>query len=400
MASSSTITRLLAALALVPALLLATAAPAGAADSFGFAYLSRADDPYYREQRAYTGLTLRQPQPPVEGARLALSESRILGRALGLRLELIEITLGEGEEAVAQIRHAAAQGAVAFLLDLPLEEVRVAAEALAREAVVLFNPRHPDDELRDPLCSAVLFHSLPSRAMLADALAQYLRKKGWSRLLLLAGGGAADRAMAAAYRGAARKFGLEILAERDFVLSNDPRQRDHTNVPLMTGGPDYDVVLLADALGEFGRYVPYAVALPRPVAGSEGLTPTAWHWSWERHGAPQLNQRFEKRAGRHMAAEDWAAWAAVRATVETMVRTGKTDAAAIRAYLVSDDLTLDTYKGAPGGFRTWDRQLRQPILLATHNAVIERAPLDGFLHEVNVLDTLGADRRESGCADQ
>ena len=41
--------------------------------------------------------------------------------------------------------------------------------------------------------------------------------------------------------------------------------------------------------------------------------------------------------------------------------------------------------------------MRQPILIATHNAVIERAPLQGFLHQTNNLDTLGFDRRDSRC---
>ncbi len=51
--------------------------------------------------------------------------------------------------------------------------------------------------------------------------------------------------------------------------------------------------------------------------------------------------------------------------------------------------------GAPANFRPWDNQLRQSILLHTRNAVIAKAPIDGFLHEKNNLDTLGIDARES-----
>ncbi len=53
--------------------------------------------------------------------------------------------------------------------------------------------------------------------------------------------------------------------------------------------------------------------------------------------------------------------------------------------------------GAPANFRPWDNQLRQSILLHTRNAVIAKAPIDGFLHEKNNLDTLGIDGRESTC---
>ncbi len=64
---------------------------------------------------------------------------------------------------------------------------------------------------------------------------------------------------------------------------------------------------------------------------------------------------------------------------------------------MSEDFTLDIYQGAPGSFRPWSRQLRQPILLRTQNAVIERALLAAFLHTTNQLDTMGLDRPDSEC---
>ena len=58
---------------------------------------------------------------------------------------------------------------------------------------------------------------------------------------------------------------------------------------------------------------------------------------------------------------------------------------------------MDGAKGVQLSFRTWDGQMRMPIVLATHNAVIAEAPLDGFLHETNTLDTLGTDEPEQQC---
>ncbi len=216
-------------------------------------------------------------------------------------------------------------------------------------------------------------------------------------MLLLEGEAEADKALNAAFQEAARKFRIEIVDVRPFVLSNDPRVRDQTNIPLLTGGVDHDVIFLADTLGEFGRYVPYRTYDARPIVGTEGLTAATWHWTWERHGAPQLNQRFDRIAGRRMTGADWAAWTAVKATVEAMVRTESRAIADIRAFLVSDDFVLDTYKGAPGSFRPWNNQLRQAILLHTHNAVVARAPIEGFLPRKNNLDTLGRDEPESAC---
>ncbi len=67
------------------------------------------------------------------------------------------------------------------------------------------------------------------------------------------------------------------------------------------------------------------------------------------------------------------------------------------AYLGGEEITIDGFKGNRLYFRDWDRQLRQPLLIATHNAVIERAPIQGFLHQTNNMDTLGFDRRDSQC---
>lgn len=64
---------------------------------------------------------------------------------------------------------------------------------------------------------------------------------------------------------------------------------------------------------------------------------------------------------------------------------------------MSGDFTLDIYQGAPGSFRPWSRQFRQPIRLRTQSAVIERAPLAACLHITNQLDTLGLDRPDSEC---
>jgi len=79
------------------------------------------------------------------------------------------------------------------------------------------------------------------------------------------------------------------------------------------------------------------------------------------------------------------------------VRSESREVAVLRDFLTSDAFTLDTYKGAPGNFRPWDNQLRQAVLLHTHNAVVARAPLEEFLHQTNTLDTLGSDRPESAC---
>lgn len=379
---------------LVPGLSLTRA---GAAETARILYLGVEDDPLYAPRRAYTGVLISDLRRPVDGARLAMRGTRVMGRALGLGFELDEILLGAGQPAAPVLAEALAGGALAVLLDLPPERMAEALVAGRPGDAVLVNIRDRDPRWRGADCDPALLHTIPSHDMLSDALAQHLRARGWERVALLSGDAEADATRAEAARRALAKFGLTTVDDSEFRLTNDPRQRDLANVLLLTGRARADVLWLIDSGGEFGRQVPYATYYPTPVVGTEGLRPTAWHPAYERHGAPQLNQRFERLAGRAMQAEDWAAWAGVRAVVEAVSRTRSADPATVADHLRSGAMSLDLYKGVPGSFRGWDGQLRQPVLLATHNAVIAWAPVEGFEHRSDTLDTLGPDRDASPC---
>jgi ABC transporter substrate binding protein (PQQ-dependent alcohol dehydrogenase system) len=205
--------------------------------------------------------------------------------------------------------------------------------------------------------------------------------------------------MAAAFAASAKKFGLRLAETREFVAGNDPRRRDQINTRLLTGGVDYDVAFIADSEGDIGRTIAYGQMRPRPVVGSHGLTPSAWHPYWERHGAPQLNRRFARAHGRPMSDADWATWVAVRAVADALVAGRDPAVAAVMAALLGPDLRIELYKALPGSFRPWSRQLRQAILLGVHDAVQTLTPVEGVLHQRNTLDTLGPDEPEFACAD-
>ena len=361
-------------------------------------YYSISDDEFYDKRRAYTGVTLRQQRRPLNGVKLGVKSAGVIGRALGMKFTLSERSVDSGDQAVAQIvKQLADDNPAAAILDLPKSTMLEVAAAMSGKPVVLFNARHTDNDLRGSQCFSRLFHTIPSQAMLMDALNQYIKSKGWLKILLLRGPNESDVALANAYVKSAAKFSLKIVADKPFVLSNDPRDRSQTNVSILTGRPKHDVIFVADSLGEFARYVPYQTHHARLVVGSEGLIPDAWHWTWERHGAPQLNQRFSKKFDGQMSSAEWAGWAAVRAVTSAARMAKSADHTALLSALSSQELVLDLYKGAPGSFRAWNNQLRQPVLLRTHNAVVARAPVDGFLHHRTNMDTLGIDEAESDC---
>lgn len=370
-----------------------------AADQLTFVYLSRDGDPAYLNKKSYTGLKLKEKKPPISGVKAAVKGSKIPGRAAGLKFKLVERTLAPGDqvEDVVQTQLATIPDSV-FILDLPLQDMELLATAFAESAeTVMFNIRQPSDALRAEKCSPALFHTIASAAMHTDAITQYLSAMNWRNILVLASASEEDRATAKAFTISAKKFGLKITAAREFVNSNDPREREKNRPRLLTSDADYDVIFLADQEGEFGRYLAYNAFHARPVVGAEGLRPASWHWTWERNGAPQLNQRIRKFAKGNPASEDWAGWVAVRSVVQAAIKSASVHPADLRQALRSDDFTIDLYKVGPGSFRSWDQQLRQPILLHTHNAVIGTAPFEGFLHPISSFDTLGFDEPENRC---
>ena len=375
-------------------LLLLLTSPLSAAESARIVYIGIEGDPYYEPQPVYTGLALRDYHRPLEGVRLGFRDTRVLGRALGIKFELVEVMLDEDQPVAAAIRTAKDDGALAILLDLPEEQLEAAVASEGGDGL-LINVRSRHGRWRGEDCATALLHTMPSEAMLSDALAQYLRFQGWREILLLHGETPDELRHVEIARRSIVKFGLEVADVRPFELSNNPRQRDRNNVALLTGGVDHDVIWLVDSVGEFGRYVPFSTYAPRPVVGTEGLVSSAWHWTLERYGAPQLNQRFRQRMDRTMTSEDWAGWAAVRAIVSAVSAIQSVDTDELQVAIRSGDLNIDLYKGVRGNFRDWNVQMSQPILLATHNAVIAIAPLEGFEHESDALDTLGIDRAES-----
>ena len=357
-------------------------------------YFDRAQDPYYAPRLSYGGTYDATRKSSLFGAELAIKDSHFIGQALGKTFKVIHETIPEGEQAIGFVTENITKNqAQAAILDLPAEDIQLISKLEATKRVVYFNIRDRSGTLRQNTCNTNLFHVIPDQAMLSDALVQFAKSMGWQSALVLSSNSTNDLAQVGVFEHSAQKFGLTITDKRQFVSGSDPRQRDQNNVKLLTGGSDYDVVFVADEEHDFSLRLPYRTYSPRPVIGETGLVPHAWHALWDRNGAPQLNRRFFKFAKRIMTEEDWAAWVAVKSVVEVYSK-GEPN---LEKGLVDQTLTLELYKAYPGSFRTWDHQLRQAILLATSDAVIATAPVEGALHEENNLDTLGLDAPEFNC---
>lgn len=376
-------------------LILALLADPALADELRIGHLSLQDDPRYAQDWGYARLIAPPPVITADAARMAITDLQFTTEAVGLTVALDAQTVALSD-VVSAAQKMVAAGVGFLVLDLPAEEVTEVAVALKDLPVLLVNATAPEDSLRSA-CHANMVHSGPSRRQETDAFAQYLRAMNWEDILILQGEHPSDAEFADAFVASAERLRLTIVDRRPFTLAADPENREGNNIKLLTADSDYDVVFVVDTRGEFARYVPYATLLPRPVIGSVGLTSQPWHWALERDGATQVSSRFDKLTGRKMQPADWDVWIAVKSLITAAMKSPDPAPSAMRDFVTSDRLRLDGSKGVTLNYRPWDGQLRQPILLATSDAVIAIAPIEGFSHQTNTLDTLGTDEAEFQC---
>jgi len=263
--------------------------------------------------------------------------------------------------------------------------------------VLIFNTGLNDTSLRMYYCNSNLLHTIPSDAMLYDGLMQFLVKRNFKKIFLLQGKTVKDKHIAIAIRRAAKKFGATIVKEKIWNNTTDIRRKAEDELPAFTQSDDYDVIVTADYFGDFGEFVYFNSWLPRPVAGTQGLTPVMWHKSIEQWGAAQMQNRFEKHASRWMESEDFAAWVAIRTIATSLMHTNTSEVKANIAYIRSNEFELSAYMGRKLSYRNYNGQLRMPISLVHPKALISTSPQVGFLHPITDLDTLGIAASEMKC---
>ncbi len=332
-----------------------------------------------------------------EGAELAISDNNTTGQFTHQNFILHTFIVPSDGNASDVFKQNIASKFHYVITNLNATNTLAISDLAANLDTILLDAGTTDDALRNAQCRKNTLHLLPSRAMKADALAQYLMKKRWTKWFLVSGNTPEDILFVNALKRSAKRFGMKIVTEKTWEHTFDARKSAQSDVAVFTQGDDYDVLVVADEQGLFGEYLDYRTWLPRPVVGTQGLIATAWHSTHDLWGATQIQHRFQDLAKRNMEEQDYGAYLAVRTIGEAATRTKSNELKTIQAYLLSPQFTLQGYKGNPLSFRAWDGQLRQPLLLAAPRALVTVAPIEGFLHPKTELDTLGYDQNESGC---
>ncbi|MEW8079676.1 MAG: ABC transporter substrate-binding protein [Candidatus Thiodiazotropha endolucinida] len=358
------------------------------------------------EQEKHIPLSLLRPvinDTGQSGAEQGISDNNTTGQFTGQSFQLTSVKVKPEQNPNQAFLELHRQGTRLFLLNLPAARLIEIADMPEAKNSLLFNIGTRDDELRTHECRANLLHTIPSRAMLADALAQYLTWKRWNEWFLVVGRHPQDKAYADALKRAAKRYGHKIVEEKVWTFEPGARRTDsgHTReqeeVNAFTQVGDYDILIVADERDEFGEFLNYRTYLPRPVGGSHGLSPAAWSGVHEQWGATQFQRRYQEKNGRWMTDRDFSAWVAVRSIGEAATRTAGKQADKLKAFILSDKFNLAAFKGRPVTYRDWNGQLRQPLLITSPRLMISVSPQKGFLHQFSTLDTLGYDRPESKC---
>jgi hypothetical protein len=115
----------------------------------------------------------------IAGAGIALKDDNTTGKftkqSFMLDVEHVPVV----GDAVAALQKLVASGHRFVLIDAPADTLLALADSVKGKDVLLFNIRAPDVRLRQEDCRANVLHTAPDRAMLADALAQYLIWMNW-----------------------------------------------------------------------------------------------------------------------------------------------------------------------------------------------------------------------------
>jgi len=347
-------------------------------------------------------------QPPkddgVGGALLGIEDNNTTGKFLkqDFKLEVVE---NNNPAALISDVVAKVDGGVGFVVtDVAPATLLKLADAIAGKTAVIFNASAPDDRLRNEDCRANVKHTAPSRAMLADALGQYLAVKQWSKWLLVVGPTPEDKLYAEAIKRTAKRFNHRIVGELAFTYQVGSRRADggyeqiQQQIPsFLQKAPPHDLVVVADEGELFGDYFPYRTWEARPVVGTAGLFATSWHPAVELWGGTQFQNRFKRLNNRNMRALDYNVWMAVRSVGEAATRRRSGDLRELIGYMLTPEFELAAFKGRKLTYRDWNGQLRQPVLVTTDKLNVTVSPQQQFLHQFSELDTLGYDKPESAC---
>lgn len=333
----------------------------------------------------------------LKGAQIAIKDSNKSARFLNQKYNLIEAISYKKEELISAYEKFVKEGNNYVVLNVEDDLLKELLAHNFSSKTLFVNAKSQNSNLRKNYCNNNLLHTISSNAMLYDGLVQFLVKRDFKNIFLISGEHEKDLLIKEDIKRSIKKFGAKIVKEKTWDNNSDIRRKASTEFPSFTQASDYDLILLADYHGDFGEFMYFNTWLPRPVAGTQGLTPVTWHKVIEAWGAAQMQSRFEKFSKRWMQSVDYSNWVAIRTIVTALTHTKTADLKTNINYIYSKDFELAAYKGRKLTFREFNGQIRMPVALVQPRALVSTSPQVGFLHPKTDLDTLGIASFEMEC---
>jgi ABC-type branched-subunit amino acid transport system substrate-binding protein len=361
----------------------------------------------------------------VAAAQLAAEEANYIAAAFGKVVRVLTEVATSPDDADKKAGKLVRQGGAKAIVgggdDFLSQSIQAAT---AREGIIYLNTMSRSEALRGARCQRLTFHVEASLAMYADAIGQWLirgaKKTRWAFLTPDTEAGAEIEQLAerALKRQGGSTVGRQVVAAgtRDYRAALTSMAKASPDVLVINlGGPSLLTALAQ--IKELGLQVEVAGVVMEATefwqaepANLAGVWPALWFHGFDRYSGRELNKRLAEAIGQPAESRSWANFTAAKTVWEAVLRGGRTDTAGLVSFLEKGQ-GLDAHKGQPLTFRSWDHQLRQPLMVlrcrppaagATRWDIFDllgEVPLRGTpgKNQEEILDTLGLAEAESAC---
>lgn len=361
----------------------------------------------------------------VAAAELAAEEANYVAEAFGKVVRVRAETATSSDDAATKVAKLIRQGGAKAIIGGGDDLLTgIMQEASVREGVVFLNTMSRSEALRGARCHRLTFHIEASLAMYTDAVGQWLvRGAKQARWGFLTPETEAGMEMERLAKRTVGRYGGNVVA-REVVAANTRDYRASLE-GLVKGDPDVIIINLAgpSLLAVLAQYT--ELGLKPQVAGASmettefwqaepkkltGVWPALWFYGFRKYSGRELNKRLSERLGHPADSHAWASYTAVKAVWEALLRGGRSDASGLVSFFEQEG-GIDAHKGVPLTFRSWDHQLRQPLMVLRCAIPapgkprwdifdeVGEVPLRGTPGETRaaVLDSLGLSAAESKC---
>jgi len=356
----------------------ATAAAAGAGGIFAPSILKAQQQPIKLGHLIpQSGFLSPMGEYMIKAASLAVEEINEAGGVLGRKLQLIpEDDMNPGV-AVQKATKLIQQEKVDALLGTVSSAVCLAVMDVAdRAKMLLVNTGSNSDEIRGKRCNYYTFSVEGSNSQYVNTIGRYLiKQKQYKRWYFLTSDYAFGHDLLRVSRGLLKKMGgTEVGSE---LIPTGSVDFSSYLLKVKAGKPDVVFQNLAGTdqtnfmkqYAEFGMTTEVAGGLidtllmwPVGVGAITGSFPLLWWYDLPYEGTKRFSASFIKKHGKPPENQAWGDYISVKAIAMAMTQAGTTDSKKVVEAM--EKLKFDGGKGRELYFRSWDRQLMQPFLVA------------------------------------